>query len=587
MLFLKTSKIFMKKILLLFLIIVCFNSIAYSQEINYNRLSKKIDSLSLAYLPYKALRLVHKGEEISDLTNDEKIKLKLQKLYILILSENYDHGIKLSLEILKNKNITLQDKIQTKIYRALFFELLDDLDKCQKELQQIDTLYKNFDGTSKYYAMFLYRKSSYYRVRKKYTLAKKWALESKNYAKKHQFKSEESVAIMLLGLMSDNEKTKLNYYNKALRTFTTLGDKHGQAAIILAISKIYLGNNQYQLAEKCAKDAIKVLEGSKIYSIKSVAYLQMSKISEGLLQFKKALRYYKLYEKELQKNNLISQQISVSLIEVQYKKDLDAAIIKTIKAENKNIKWLNNKLVLGLSFLALILFVIIYLVFDSYNKNKKIKFQKKELNEKNENLNETLSQKEILLQELHHRTKNNMSLVSSFIDIQFFNKKHLNALDIKIIKERIQSLILAHQNILRNFDSRDCFDESCNLNNYFTDIIKHLLRNNTKDITYNVDIPNIILKRNTAVPLGIVINELTTNTLIHGVKADKQDFKIKIKVRQQDQTIRLNYSDNGIKPKDVNTIKGTGSAIIQSMVKQLKGKIISNSFNYEITVHIK
>jgi len=577
----------MKKLFLLFLIIIANILSAYSQDKYYEAQSKKIDSLTSAYRPFEALKLIDKTFDISNLTNKEKTDLKVQKIYVSILSDNFEKGIKLSLEVLKNKDLEVKGRIKILIYRALCFELLEQYNKCQKELQQLDALYKDFKGVSKYYAMFLYRKSSYYRVTGHKKEAYKWALKAKDYSEKYGFKEEEGIAFLLLGFLSDKSDKQLEYLNKALNSYKSLGDKRGEAYMYLNFSTLFLRENKLQKAKKQALEAVKILEGTKLYFVRADIFQHLSSVYEKDSQFDKALYYYKKYEEESQKRDYVSQKISVNLMESQHKKELDDIIIKNINSENKYVKSLNFRLLLAVILLTISLLTVIYLLSNLYAKKKKIRLQKRELKDRNEMLNESLGKKEILLQELHHRTKNNMSLVSSFIDFQFFGKKYLEAADVKAIKDRINALILVHKNILIDYDNPELIDGHCNLKDYFKGILDYLLKNNVKNIIYTIKIPKIILKYNIAAPLGIMLNEMITNTLMHSCRPDRQ-LKIEIKVKKQGQTIVLNYSDNGIKPKNIEDItKSTGCIIIENMVKQLRGTIINNCFDYEVEVQIK
>jgi len=327
----------MKQLFVFFLIIITNIVSAYSQETSYEVQSKKIDSLTSAYRPYEALKLIDKTFEIKNLTNKEKTNLKVQKIYVSILSDNYEKGIKLSLEVLKNKDLGVKEKIKTLIYRELCFELLEQYDKCQKELQKLDTLYKGFKGVSKYYAMFLYRKSSYYRVTGHKKEAYKWAIKSKDYSEKYGFKEEEGIAFLLLGLLSDKSGKQLEYLNKALNSYKSLGDKRGAAYMYMNFSRIFLRENKLKEAKKQALKAVKILEDTKLYFVRADIFQNLSSVYEKDFQSDKALYYYKKYVEESQKRDYVSQKIAVSLMETQHKKELDTIIIKNINSENKHI----------------------------------------------------------------------------------------------------------------------------------------------------------------------------------------------------------------------------------------------------------
>jgi len=196
-----------------------------------------------------------------------------------------------------------------------------------------------------------------------------------------------------------------------------------------------------------------------------------------------------------------------------------------------------------------------------------------------EQIKAALKEKEVLLREIHHRVKNNMQIVSSFLRLQSRYTKDKQILDIfKASQSRIESMAFIHEKL---YQSKDLTRID------FTDYVNTLVRNlfttygvSTARIKLNIDIKPVSLPLDKAIPCGLIINELVSNSLKYAFPANKQgEIKIALHPTNENE-LELIVSDNGISmPEDIDfrNTESLGLHLVTILAKdQLRGKIKLN-----------
>ena len=129
-------------------------------------------------------------------------------------------------------------------------------------------------------------------------------------------------------------------------------------------------------------------------------------------------------------------------------------------------------------------------------------------------IKKSLKEKEVLLRELYHRTKNNMQVISSIVRLRARLVKHIHTKEIlKEIENKIIAMALVHQKL---YESEDL--SKLNLKDYFTSLIsliKNTYGSNDKDFEIKLNCVDLDVLIDTAAPLGLVINELISNSMKH------------------------------------------------------------------------
>jgi len=192
---------------------------------------------------------------------------------------------------------------------------------------------------------------------------------------------------------------------------------------------------------------------------------------------------------------------------------------------------------------------------------------------------EKIKEKETLLKEVHHRVKNNLQTVSSLLSLQSRNIDDKKTKDLlKNSQNRVISMAMVHEMLYMREDLSKIEYKS-----YVEELAEYLVRSikgTSSNITLDIDIPDIKLNIDTAIPLGLLINEAVTNALKYGIVDDsKGEIFIKLR-RGEDGEYQLNIGDNGIGfPETVNhkTTKSLGLKLIHNLTRQLRGSIIRDA----------
>lgn len=200
----------------------------------------------------------------------------------------------------------------------------------------------------------------------------------------------------------------------------------------------------------------------------------------------------------------------------------------------------------------------------------------RELKQSEEQIQKSLREKETLLRELYHRTKNNMQVIMSLINLQIASVAGKNELHLLTdTQNRIMSMALVHEKL---YNSRDL--SNVKLKDYLDDLTNALLRSHQMDIhkvVHELEIDDLLLSIDTIIPVGLVINELMTNSLKHAFPGDRKG-RIKIRARLTGNgEIEIAYSDNGTgfpKGFDFRRTESMGLKLVQNLISgQLLGRV--------------
>ena len=188
---------------------------------------------------------------------------------------------------------------------------------------------------------------------------------------------------------------------------------------------------------------------------------------------------------------------------------------------------------------------------------------------------DNVKEKEILLKELHHRVKNNMQVISSMLSLQS------NIIDHPMVNKvfqdsqlRIESMATVHDLLYQSKSLSDiCFSDY--INTLVLDLVNSY-RGAENNITIDIQVSEINFNIQKAIPLGLFINEIITNSLKHAFY-EKINGKISISLDENrlDNNILLKISDNGIGfDEDEKISKDTlGLMLIENLANQLEGKL--------------
>jgi two-component sensor histidine kinase len=194
----------------------------------------------------------------------------------------------------------------------------------------------------------------------------------------------------------------------------------------------------------------------------------------------------------------------------------------------------------------------------------------------------SLKEKEVLLREIHHRVKNNMQVISSLIRLQSRNVKDEQQIEmLKESQNRIKAMALIHEKLYRSKDLANI-----DFNDYIKNLVNDLFLSykvSTGKVTLKMNIETVSFGIDTAIPCGLIVNELVSNSLKYAFP-EGRDGEIKISLRSPEEgDIELIVSDNGVGiPKDLDfrNTESLGLRLITNLTeKQLQGKVELNRNN--------
>ncbi len=196
------------------------------------------------------------------------------------------------------------------------------------------------------------------------------------------------------------------------------------------------------------------------------------------------------------------------------------------------------------------------------------KFQE-ELKDYNEELSQILKDKEVLLNEVHFRVKNNLQIILSLLNLDMRYNKNNPSITLANTDGYIQSLAFMHEKTYQS-DSL----EGANVKDYIEDLTESILKNSEVNVNLSTDVENIELSNEIIVPLGLIINELVDNSLEYAFPEGEGNLSINLK--SVDDMIELNIKDDGVglsdstKFSDLTTL---GFTIVQTLTSQIGGKV--------------
>ncbi|MDP5094053.1 MAG: sensor histidine kinase [Polaribacter sp.] len=304
--------------------------------------------------------------------------------------------------------------------------------------------------------------------------------------------------------------------------------------------------------------------------------------------------FYKLLSggsKALVNNDFLKEALkikdqSIALTRKIYSQDLSQSLadFKVEQVEKTKQQEIENEQEKNKLYSLILILVGVFLIISLLIIRKILK-QSKELARKNEIINETLKEKELLVKEVHHRVKNNFQIVASLLELQTQGITDEKALElVKEGKNRVKSMALIHQKLYQNDTGLIDFNEYLNMLTRELSIA-YKQKNNVET---TIDAVNMFFDVDTAIPLGLIINEIITNAYKYAFHNEKEN-KLSISIHKESAHYKLIIQDNGngiSEDFDIKNAKSLGLVLVNRLVKQLHGslkQLNQNGAKFEIT----
>lgn len=350
-----------------------------------------------------------------------------------------------------------------------------------------------------------------------------------------------------------------------------------------------LGN--YKVAEENLLLALDIAKESKYTTEEVYCYRNLKKLNKAKGEYKEAYRYLELESnlsdsvwRNSTKNKMdaLSAELQLGLKDGKIRKLNED--VKTISQENE-ISWFLIKVVLGV--LAVILVYVLYVIVQIREKNKAKKWledrvneKTKELLERNKEIEQQSKEKSLMLKEIHHRVKNNMQLIISFIRLEnhFSDSKTKDEI-LEEVTNRIHAVAAIHEKL---YQAKDFVNR--NVQDFLPELAKFLFQSFQlpgKRIELKIDVDDINLTMEKMIPIGLILNELISNSFKYGFK-DKSEGFISLSVKRTDNdNVVFTVRDSGIGlPEDFNLESANvGFHLIDGLVNQISGELETKTDN--------
>jgi PAS domain S-box-containing protein len=189
-------------------------------------------------------------------------------------------------------------------------------------------------------------------------------------------------------------------------------------------------------------------------------------------------------------------------------------------------------------------------------------------------LQESVDEKIVLLREIHHRVKNNLQIIGSLLNLQSrYIREEGTLRAIRESQTRVKAMALVHEKL---YQSKDI--SKIDLGNYINSVGRSMFDfydTRGKGISFRTDIQDIFVSINSAIPIGLIINELVSNSLKHAFPEGRRG-EIAISIRKENNTLSIVYRDNGVGlPVDLDwrNTDSLGLKLVISLVEQMSGSI--------------
>jgi PAS domain S-box-containing protein len=186
----------------------------------------------------------------------------------------------------------------------------------------------------------------------------------------------------------------------------------------------------------------------------------------------------------------------------------------------------------------------------------------------------SLEEKEVLLREIHHRVKNNLQIISSLISLQSEYTKEPETLKMFLeSKNRIRSMALIHEKLYQSKDMA-----YIDFGEYLKSLVDMILRfysEKSNDVNVNLNYDEVNLEIDTAISMGLIVNELLSNCFKHAFPSQIAG-EVSINLSKDEGNYLLKVADNGVgipKGVDFRNTNSLGLQIVQTLTMQLNGTL--------------
>ncbi len=428
-------------------------------------------------------------------------------------------------------------------------------------LDHLDVAYKIYERNNlhRFYSSYCVRKSSVMRFINDIDSSEYFAIQALIYAKKYKNQKDYFDAHILLksvAWLKGEVRLAINYSKELLNMSKDFGSSKKLFTNYNSLSDFYreIDLDTAILYNDSSYVFYESIPPTYQHNYERVRYMNFEKMGN----IDSAYFYIQFYYKGLIEHMQEDQNVRALEIDKKFKNE-------QIKS---SLKIRNQWLFVLLGFSALIITGLIVLA----RKKTRIIKQNEIISTKNADLEILVGQKQVLLAELQHRVKNNLQQVVSILDFQREQKEFHNPEElIRSTQNRVYSMAFLHKK-LHVFEDVNTVEMST----YLTELaqaVKKTYNNAQTNIDLRVSVEELLFPINTAMPIGLILVELISNSMKHAFKTTSTGF-IELNMSQNQDLIKLCYRDSGPGYDVYQKSKaGLGGDIVLGLIDQLDAKL--------------
>ncbi len=283
-----------------------------------------------------------------------------------------------------------------------------------------------------------------------------------------------------------------------------------------------------------------------------------------------------LYQK-VNTDQLLKLEAVVKVFEAEKDENYTIENLQSINEEQLKINERQATKLNYLIFLAGLLLFVLAAIYYRYRERQKIaKYLETEVESRTQELKAQSQEKTLMLKEIHHRVKNNLQLISSFLNLQkhYATSAKSTEMIISETQERVRCMAIIHEKLysaesLSNLDTHAYLSEIANY-------VYQSYSNSSSNINVHLNIESSKLPLDRMIPCGLIINELMSNCFKYAFK-NRESGDVWVDFTEDDQQLKkLIIRDNGIGLPDnfdVEKLNSLGMNIVIGLVDQLDGKL--------------
>lgn len=372
----------------------------------------------------------------------------------------------------------------------------------------------------------------------------------------------------------------IEFFSRAQEMTEKLNNLEGLGHTLYNQGEVYLAINEISKAEKMGTKALKIGDSISSVQVISRSAELLMKVYIKLNDWEKAFEMQSLkMEMDAKIFNKESQKIAQrEALKYQFEKEKAIDRKEQEQKEKLREERAERQKIFYIA-IGLVTLLLLALLFISAQRLRSAKQQ-------NRLILKQSNERKMLLQEIHHRVKNNFQIVSSLLRLQSYSIDNENLREsFEEAVSRINSMSIVHDIIYR----QETFSE-IDSKEYLEKLVESLKQSSGNPrIGIEIDAQKPQLKIETLIHLGIALNELIINSFKYAFSSEHNNPKIRIFLNEiGDNQYELIYQDNGVGINKEIDQASFGMELIQTLIEHLEGSVeISSEENWNTTISIK